>query len=333
MKRLRILITGSAGLIGAALRQALVVAGHRVVGLDLRAGGAETGNVRDRVRVRAAVQNCDGVVHLAAVSRVVWAERNPSLCWDTNVRGIANVINAAERQAAPPWLLFASSREVYGEAQSLPVTECAPLCPVNVYARSKVEGEALVAAAARRGLRAAVVRLSNVYGRTTDHADRVVPAFALAAAFGEAIRVEGGDNVFDFTHLDDVVRGLLSVIDRLAPARAPALPPIHLVSGQAHSLGQLAALANALGGGRSRIFDAPPRRFDVAKFYGCGSRARALLAWAPRIALTAGLARLIAEFRATAGVDASLPARADLCPPPRHCRFVPVGSRALHRPP
>ncbi|MFZ2649370.1 MAG: hypothetical protein WA210_04605, partial [Burkholderiaceae bacterium] len=84
---------------------------------------------------------------------------------------------------------------------------------------------------------------------------------------------------------------------------------------------------------RSRIFDAPPRRFDAAKFYGCGSRARALLAWAPRIALTAGLARLIAEFRATAGVDASLPARADLCPPPRHCRFVPVGSRALHRPP
>lgn len=311
MKRLRILITGSAGLIGAALRQALVAAGHRVDGLDLRAHGAETGDVRDRAHLGAAVQDCDGVVHLAAVSRVVWAERDPSLCWNTNVRGIANVITAAERQASPPWLVFASSREVYGEAQTLPVTECASLHPVNVYARSKVEGELLVAAAARRGLRTSIVRLSNVYGRTADHADRVIPAFARAAARGDAMRVEGSDNVFDFTHVDDVVLGLLRIVERLVPDRAATLPPIHFATGQALSLGQLAALANELGGGRSRILSASPRRFDVAKFYGCWSRAHALLGWTPRISVAIGLAQLIAEFRAEAIAATSPPAAFD----------------------
>lgn len=304
MKQLRILVTGSAGLVGAALRLALVDAGHRVVGFDLRAVGTEIGDVRDRFQVDAAMRGCDGVVHLAGVSRIVWAERDPQLCWDTNVRGLATVLAGAEQQAVPPWLVFASSREVYGEAERLPVTECAPLRPVNVYANSKVEGEALVTQATERGLRTAIVRLSNVYGRTADHADRVIPAFARAAAFGETMRVEGCDNVFDFTHVEDVVRGLLRVIDCLAPDLAPALPPVHLVTGQARSLGQLAALANSLGGGLARVVSAPPRRFDVGKFCGCGMRARALLGWAPRITLAAGLARLISDFRAERGTNA-----------------------------
>ena len=134
MKLLQILITGSAGLVGASLRKALVLSGHRVVGLDLRATGAEEGDVRDLARVRRALQGCDGVVHLAGVSRVVVAERDPHLCRDTNVQGLANVIGAAEQETVPPWLLFASSREVYGEAESLPATENTPLRPVNVYA-------------------------------------------------------------------------------------------------------------------------------------------------------------------------------------------------------
>lgn len=314
MKRLRILITGSAGLIGTALRRVLVDAGHRVVGLDLRENGAEAGDVRDPVRVGEAVRGCDGVVHLAAISRVVWAERNPSLCWDTNVRGIANVIAAAERRAAPPWLIFASSREVYGEAQILPVTECAPLCPVNVYARSKVEGEVLVAAAAGRGLRTSIVRLSNVYGRTADHADRVIPAFARAAALGDAMRVDGSDNVFDFAHVDDVMLGLLRIVERMASDGVAALPPIHFVTGQALSLGKLAELANQLGGGRSRILSAPPRRFDVARFYGCWSRANALLGWSPRISVSIGLAQLIDEFRGEASSAPMTPAMFDSRP-------------------
>lgn len=297
MKRLQILITGSMGLVGTALKEALVMAGHRVVGLDLRATGAEQGDVRDLARVRKALRDCDGVVHLAGVSRVVEGERDPQLCWDTNVRGLANVIGAVEQQTVPPWLIFASSREVYGDAAHLPVTEDAPMRPVNAYARSKVECEAMVTRAAGRGRRTSIVRLSNVYGRIDDYPDRVMPAFARAAALGTTMRVEGGDNTFDFSHVDDLVPGLVSIIERLAPDHAIALPPIQFVTGQALSLAQLAAMANELGGGRSRIVHASPRCFDVAKFYGCWSRAQALLGWRPRTTVAVGLAQLISEIR------------------------------------
>lgn len=303
MSRSRVLVTGSAGLIGTALCAALACTGYRVARLDLCAvNAADAGDVRDAERVRAALEGCDGVIHLAAVSRVAWAERDPQLCWDTNVRGLANVIAAAAGGPHAPWLVFVSSREVYGQAGNLPASESAPQHPVNVYGRSKVEGERLVRQATVRGLRGVIVRLSNVYGRVGDHADRVVPAFARAAAQGGVMRVEGRSHMFDFTHVDDVVAGLLRVAERLVDDPSLVLPPIHFVSGRAHTLGELAALANELGGRRARLVESAARDFDVARFCGCGARADGLLGWSPRIALNAGLGRLIDDFRVSAGI-------------------------------
>ena len=209
----RILITGSSGLVGSALWLALQTRGIEVRGLDLRGRGVDAGDVRDVEHVHAAVQDCDGVIQLAAVSRVIWAERDPALCRETNVDGLRNVLEAALQSRRRPWLLFASSREVYGQPTRLPATEDAPLRPVNTYGRSKVEGERMVEAAKTEGLRAAIIRLSNVFGSTTDHADRVVPAFARAAARGLPLRVEGAEHTFDFTHMDDVTRGILALVE------------------------------------------------------------------------------------------------------------------------
>ncbi|RME28504.1 MAG: NAD-dependent epimerase/dehydratase family protein [Deltaproteobacteria bacterium] len=296
----RILITGSEGLVGTALRRLLEARGLHVVGLDLLARNAEEGDVRDAERVRTAVAGCDGIVHLAAVSRVVWAERDPETCWSTNVGGLHNVVDAAMDRACPPWLVFASSREVYGQPESLPVTEDAPLRPVNVYGRSKVEGERIVGVARRNGLRAAIVRLSNVYGSTSDHADRVVPAFARAAARGDALRVEGAEHTFDFTHIDDTARGILALIEILVAGESVP-PPIHLLTGQPTTLGQLAEMAVRLAGARSTVEQAPPRSFDVSHFYGSPARARALLDWTPRTAIHEGLGRLIEDFQVELG--------------------------------
>lgn len=292
----RILITGSSGLVGCALRDALQEQGLVVDGLDLRGYGPEAGDIRDRARVEQAVRGCDGVVHLAAVSRVIWGERDPELCWDTNVNGLANVLRAASAQDRPPWVIFASSREVYGQPDTLPVTEDAPLCPVNIYGRSKAEGERLIAEARRDGLRAATVRLSNVYGSTSDHADRVVPAFARAAVLGRALRIDGADHTFDFTHQDDVASGLAALI-ALLRSGAEAPPPIHFLTGQPTTLGKLARLAVEVAGSGSPLLPAPPRSFDVAQFYGSPERARSLLGWAPRVSLREGLTRLINGFR------------------------------------
>ena len=292
----RILITGSEGLIGSALRASLEARGTQVVGLDLLGTAREEGDVRSLRRVRDAIAGCLGVVHLAAVSRVVWGERAPGDCWNTNVGGVRNVLEAAHERTPQPWLLFASSREVYGQPRRLPAREDVPLHPVNVYGRSKVEGERLVVGANARGLRAATVRLSNVYGSTRDHADRVIPAFVRAAISGDTIRIEGTECTFDFTHVDDTVRGMVALIERLETGETP--PPIHLLTGVPTSLRDLATLAMRLAGGRTTVVEAPPRSFDVARFHGDPSRARELLGWEPRVALRDGLGRLVRDFRA-----------------------------------
>ena len=250
-------------------------------------------------RVRAALAGCDGVVHLAAVSRVVWGERDPQGCRSTNVEGVRNVLQAVEERTPRPWLLFASSREVYGQPRRLPATEDTPLRPVNVYGRSKVEGERLVSCAQSRGLCAATVRLSNVYGSADDHADRVVPAFVRAAITGSTLRVDGAQCTFDFTHIDDTIRGMVALVDRLA--KGQALPPIHLTTGRPTTLGDLATLAVALAGGKASITEAPPRSFDVARFHGAPERARSLLGWTPSVGLREGLQRLARDLRLKLG--------------------------------
>ena len=291
----RILITGSEGLIGSALRASLEARGREVVGLDFRGAGSEEGDVRDPSRVLDAIDSCRGVVHLAAVSRVVWGERDPERCWSTNVGGLRNVLEAADTRTPRPWILFASSREVYGQPYRLPATEDTPFRPVNVYGRSKVEGERLVDQARDGGLRAATVRLSNVYGSVRDHADRVIPAFARAAVSGNPIRMEGAECTFDFTHVDDTVRGMVALIGQLENGPAP---PVHLLTGTPTTLRDLAALAIDIGGRTTPVVEAPPRSFDVSRFHGDPSRARELLGWEPRVVLREGLERLVRDLRA-----------------------------------
>lgn len=294
-----ILVTGSEGLVGTALCRALADAGFEVIHFDINAPPARgRADVRDAAEVRRAAARCAGIVHLAAVSRVVWGEQDPQRCWEINAGGTRHVIEAALAAPRRPWVLFASSREVYGQPERLPASEDAPLAAVNLYGRSKVEGERLVEEGRRAGLRTAVVRLSNVYGSTSDHRDRVVPAFARAAVLGGHLRVDGAANTFDFTHLDDTVHGLLALVQALE-AGEQRLPAIHLLSGTPTSLGELAALAISIAGTDADVVEAPPRDFDVSHFHGDPGRAKEILGWEPRVKLADGLRRLITDFQAT----------------------------------
>ena len=304
----RICVTGSEGLVGSALVQALERQGYAVNRLDVRLpdGDPGSGSVVDADAVRRQVDDCDGIIHLAALSRVVWGERDPEGCWATNVTGTRNVVEAAAASPRRPWILFSSSREVYGQPARLPVREDAPLAPLNIYGRSKVAGEELMGEARRSGLRAAVVRLSNVYESTSDHDDRVIPAFARAAAQGAPMRVDGRDHTFDFTHLDDTVRGLLALTQALR-AGERELPPIHLAAGHATTLGELAEIANRMGGCRSTIVEAPPRSYDVATFVGDPGRAAELLNWRAAIAVEDGVRMLVEQFMRELNVSPALP--------------------------
>ena len=290
----KVLITGSAGLVGTALAQAFRVAGFEVVGLDLRGHGEEYGDVLDEQRVRAAMQGVDLVIHCAAVSRVISGEQDRWRCFNTNVKGTFNVFEVARVLHVP--VLYVSSREVYGNPASLPVTEDFPIQPINTYGITKQIGENLVNSLQLEGYRVAIVRLSNVYGSVYDYEDRVVPAFVSSAILGRPLRVDGPEHTFDFTHINDVVSGLMAIANLLM-SDAPVPPTVHLLTGRPTTLQQLAELAIHTTRSNSPIVHAEPRNYDVAKFYGDPARAKAVLGWSTQISIEEGVKRLINDFR------------------------------------
>ncbi len=145
------------------------------------------------------------------------------------------------------------------------------------------------------GLRAMTVRLSNVYGTALDYPDRVVPAFALAAARGGRLEVRGPDQQLDFTHIDDVVRGLVELVEVFGERRRD-LPTLHFVTGRATRLDELAALAVSLARVPCEIVQGPASGLHVGRFVGCGTRARELLGWEPRVEIETGMRRLVESY-------------------------------------
>ena len=304
----RLLITGAAGLIGRALRRVLETAGHQVVGFDnaLSPCHPDYGDSRSPAAVAARAAGCEGIVHLAAIARVSVSAADPGLCRSVNVGGVRAVLDAARHLPERPFVLLASSREVYGEPLVLPVAETAPFAPINVYGRSKVAAERLVAHARSAGLHTQIVRYANVYGSIDDHPDRVVPAFTRAAAQGGLLHVRGAENAFDFTHVDDVAHGTARLVAALLAGERD-LPPVHFATGEPTTLRALARHAHRLGSGRARLVEEPTVDGTVARFWGDPARARSLLGWTASISLEEGLRAMIDGFaRAAMTADRSL---------------------------
>jgi len=273
-------------------------AGYQARRFDIReAASASARDLRDRAALERALTDLAGIVHLGGVSRVIWGERDPDLCQAVNVDATRNLLALALAQTRRrPWVVYASSREVYGQQRAFPVAESAELQPLNAYARSKVAAERLVTAARDSGLRTAIVRFSSVYADADDHADRVVPAFALAAAHGGTMRIDGAECAFDFTHAHDVADGLLEICSALSMGER-SMPTLHFVSGQRTTLHELATLAADLGQRPTQFTLAVPRTFDIREFCGDPARAAAVIGWRARTSLRDGLGELIRQFK------------------------------------
>jgi len=262
--------------------------------LDSAALDAESlGDIQDLASVRRSLKDAIGIIHLAAVSRVAWGEEDPTRCRRVNVDGTRNVALAALTSPRRPWMLFVSSREVYGNPNRLPVVESDPISPVNTYGRSKAEGEQIVEGARAAGLSTASIRLPSVYGSSNDIPDRVVPALVARAMRGDPLHLTGADQLCDFLHIDDAVVGLTAAAAMLADG-VRDLPTIHLASGRGTSLRELAHLVKQNTESTSEVVEAAARPFDVYGFVGSPARAREVLAWSPTVALEEGLARFAA---------------------------------------
>ncbi len=299
---MRLLVTGSHGLVGALLVAVCRQLGHDVVPFDLvRPDTRESEDIRDTELLTRSAKDADGIIHLAAISRVAWGETEPALCQQTNVLGTASALAAAMNSGCR-WFLFASSREVYGNPVRPLVREDDPIAPVNIYGRSKAEGETLVMEARSQGLRTAIVRLSNVYGGRRDHPDRAVPSLVARSLAGQSLNVTGGDNYFDFVHVNDCVDGLIRAMNLLA-AEERGLPTVHLATGVATTLRDLAGLAQDVCGTKSPIVELPNRAFDVSGFCGSPDLAWDVLGWKAQTDLRTGVGMVAADFRQNGPLD------------------------------
>ncbi|MDX1319605.1 MAG: NAD(P)-dependent oxidoreductase [Oceanospirillum sp.] len=289
-----LLLTGHLGLVGRHLKTLLEMEGFKIKGIDL---SDDSGDICNSNQLALAMEGCSGVVHLAAISRVLWGEKNPNLCWKTNALASEELLRIALKNPLKPWVLAVSSREVYGQSEILPVRDCFDIAPVNIYGRAKAYMELKALEAREAGLNTAVIRLANVYGCTHDHVDRVLPAFCSNAVHRKDLRVDGKEHLFDFTHVSDTVRGLYLVIEQLENNERN-LPPTHLLPGIGTTLGEAAEMAIKMAGSHSQIIEAPPRNYDVSRFVGDPAQAKKLLGWQAKITPEQGIQLLVKAFQA-----------------------------------
>lgn len=223
----RLLITGAAGFIGAAVAEAAMARGHAVTGLDRRAGAGAfdcvVADVTDRRVVAAAATGCDAIIHLAAVVGPDPARADPAAATAINVDGTLAVLEAARTHGLQA--VCVSTATLYGRRHDLaPLDETAPVEPVSVYDATKYMAEILVGTYRKTfGTNAASFRTSFVYGLGHSTGDYYV--HRLLAGEREIDDV-GAEHPCDFTYVHDLALGLVQA------AEAEGLPePVYNLSG------------------------------------------------------------------------------------------------------
>ena len=295
---MKILITGSSGFIGSSLKNFLENKGIKIICYDLK--DSPPNDTRDYANLKSKIKKSDGVIHLAAVSRVKWAHKNPKNCIEINLEGTLNVLQAIRefQKRKPRWLIFGSSREVFGGPKILPATEKSPKNLINVYGIAKFAGEELCKIYSNNyGLKIRVLRFSNVYTGKNDQLDRVIPKFILRAAKNKDLIINGtGEELFDFTYISDTIQGIWSCIQEINESKQ-LYNDFNLLTGKGTSLKELAEIIIEEMKSKSKIRYAKARAYDVNKFYGNYTKAKKFLHFNPYTNLRKGIKLAIEELQ------------------------------------
>jgi UDP-glucuronate 4-epimerase len=320
-----VLVTGAAGFIGMHVCEALLARGDAVLGIDnlddyydpalkharlarlegQRGFAFERVDIADRDAMQAlfARGGFSRVVHLAAQAGVRWSVSHPRDYAQANLVGFLEVLEGCRmlegcRGRGVEHLVYASSSSVYGGNTKLPFAEDDPVDrPVSLYAATKKANELMAHSYAHLyGLRCSGLRFFTVYG-PWGRPDMATWQFTRAMLAGEPIKAfNDGHMQRDFTYVDDIVAGVLAVLDRPPDASAPRV--LNIGGSAPVALMDFIAQLEAALGVRARIEFAPMQPGDVVATCADVSRLNALIGTPLRFTpLDEGLARFVRWYR------------------------------------
>lgn len=225
MARVKFAVTGGAGFIGSHLVRHLVSEGHAVTVIDNLHSGqmSNLDSVRDRIDfvrldileyegLRDALEGADGIFHQAALVSVQESFEMEDEYRRVNIAGTENVFRIAAHMGVKA--VYASSSSVYGNVESIPITEDSERRPINPYGVTKLEDELLAERYTREGARIIGLRYFNVFGAgQTDEYAGAVTKFLRRLGDGLPPVVFGdGSQVRDFVFVQDVARANLAAM-------------------------------------------------------------------------------------------------------------------------
>lgn len=313
----RVLITGGLGFIGSNLARRLVELGAHVVLVDSlipQYGGnrfnlgdlegrvtVNIADVRDEYSMNCLVQDQDYLFNLAGQTSHLDSMQDPYTDLDINCRAQLSILEACRKHSPEIKIVFASTRQIYGKPDYLPVDEDHPIRPVDVNGVNKTAGEQFhILYHNVYDLRTCALRLTNTYGprmRVRDARQTFLGIWVRLALENKPIRVFGdGLQLRDFNYVDDAVEAFL-----LAATREEANGQVFNLAGErALNLKELAELlVEANGGGEYELVPFPPdlKRIDIGDYYSTNERIEKALGWTPRVPLREGLSRTLAFYR------------------------------------
>ena len=319
-KNQRVLITGGLGFIGSNLAHTLVDAGADVLLVDnlfpeyggnrFNISGIESrvrvniSDVRDTASLKDSVRGQDFIFNLAGQTSHLDSMENPQTDLEINCVAQLSILEACRAHCPEVKLVFASTRQIYGKPQYLPVDEKHPLNPVDVNGINKMAGEFYHRLYNNvHGLRACVLRLTNTIGprmRIRDARQTFVGVWVRQLLENQPIEIWGGAQLRDFNFVDDVVEALL-----LAAANEAGNGDVFNLGGsEVVSLKQLAEQLVAVNGGGSfavKEFPANRKAIDIGDYYSDYKKFQIAFGWTPRTPLRDALVKTLAFYQENLG--------------------------------
>jgi UDP-glucose 4-epimerase len=304
------LVTGGAGFIGSHLCEALVARGDSVRVLDDLSTGKRAnlpegvplivGDVADAAVVESALAGADGCFHLAAIASVERGVTDWLGTHRANLTGTITVFDAVRRAGTKLPVVYASSAAVYGDCETIPITEDAACRPLSAYGADKYACELHARVASHvHGIPTAGLRFFNVYGPRQDPKSPysgVISIFSERISRGMPISIFGdGEQTRDFIYVADVVAALLASM-ALRPADSLAF---NVCTGVATSVADLAWVIAEIAGTGLDVDRQPPRGGDIRHSLGDPGRARAALGLQSPTDLRSGLIHVLGWMAAS----------------------------------